>query len=171
VRTPVPGALASDLLSVLTPVSFVAVCALLVAGAFAAGRRRAGLAAAVTLVGANATTQMLKPLLAVQRPYPAGNYLSPEAWPSGHTTAIVSLLLALVIVFPPRLRPPVAAIGGAVAALALGSILLLGFHYPSDVLGGILVSGGWCAAALAVSGSGRAPRAARPRPRSRRATG
>jgi membrane-associated phospholipid phosphatase len=125
------------------------------------------------VLAAAVTTQLLKQALAVQRPYPADHYMPAATWPSGHTTAIVSLLLALVIVLPPRLRPPAAAIGGGIALLAMGSIVLLGFHYPSDVLGGVLVASAWSAVALAVSGSGRAPTAARrrPLPRSRRATG
>jgi membrane-associated phospholipid phosphatase len=83
----------------------------------------------------------------------------------------VSLLLGLLIVLPARLRAPVAAIGGGFAALTLASLLLLGSHYPSDVLGGILVATAWCAVAFALSGSDRAPTAARSRQRLRRATG
>ena len=36
---------------------------------------------------------------------PAGHFMGPAACPSGHTTAVMSLALALVIVAPPRLRP------------------------------------------------------------------
>jgi membrane-associated phospholipid phosphatase len=132
---------------------------------------RAALVVGAAILAANVTTQVLKHALAVQRPYPADHYMGPVAWPSGHTTAIVSLLLGLVIVLPARLRPPVAALGGGIALLALGSIILLGFHYPSDVLGGVLVASAWSAVALAVSGGGQAPRAAPSRPRSRTATG
>ena len=35
---------------------------------------------------------MLKPLLAMQRDVP---FLAPAAWPSGHTTAVMSFALAL----------------------------------------------------------------------------
>ncbi len=166
--------LATDVVSFFDPASFALLLALLVGGAILAGRKRAGLAAGAAVLGAEVTAQLLKPLLAVQRPYPADHYLPAASWPSGHTTAAVSLLLGLLIVLPPRLRPPVAVLGGGFAAIALGSLVLLGSHYPSDVLGGILVSVAWCAVALAVSGSGRAPREVRPRPprpRLRRATG
>jgi membrane-associated phospholipid phosphatase len=163
--------LAGQVIALFDPVSFGLLLAALVGGALLTGRRRAGIAVGVAVLGAEATAQLLKPLLAFQRPYPADHYMPAAAWPSGHTTAAVSLLFGLLIVLPPRLRPPVAVIGGGFAALALGSLVLLGSHYPSDVLGGILVSAAWCAVALAVSGTGRAPTEARPRPRLRRATG
>jgi membrane-associated phospholipid phosphatase len=163
--------LATDVISFFDPASFALLLAFLVGGAVLAGRTRAGIAVGAAVLGAEVTAQVLKPLLAVQRPYPADHYMPAAAWPSGHTTAAVSLLFGLLIVLPPRLRPPVAVIGGGFAALALGSLVFLGSHYPSDVLGGILVSAAWCAVALAVSGSDRAPRGARPRQRLRRATG
>jgi membrane-associated phospholipid phosphatase len=163
--------LATDVVSFFDPASFALLLAFLVGGAVLAGRTRAGIAVGAAILGAEITAQLLKPLLAVERPSPADHYLPAASWPSGHTTAAVSLLFGLLIVLPPRLRPPVAVIGGGFAVLALGSLLLLGSHYPSDVLGGILVSAAWCAVALAVSGSDRAPRAARSRQRLRRATG
>ncbi len=163
--------LASQVIGFFDPASFALLLAFLVGGAMLAGRTRAGIAVGAAVLGAEVTAQLLKPLLAVQRPYPADHYMPAAAWPSGHTTAAVSLLFGLLIVLPPRLRPPVAVIGGGFAALALGSLVFLGSHYPSDVLGGILVSAAWCAVALAVSGTGRAPTGARTRQRLRRATG
>jgi membrane-associated phospholipid phosphatase len=56
-------------------------------------------------------------------------------------------------------------------AFALGAIVLMGFHYPSDVVGGVLLATGWAAAGLAVSGSARAPIAARQSRRLPPATG
>ena len=163
--------LAGDFISFFDPASFALLLAFLVGGALLAGRIRAGIVVGAALLGAEISAQVLKQLLAFERPVPATHYLSPESWPSGHTTAAVSLLLGLLIVLPARLRPPVALIGGGFVALALGSLVLLGSHYPSDVLGGILVSAAWCAVAFALSGSGRAPTGARVRPRLRRATG
>jgi membrane-associated phospholipid phosphatase len=163
--------LAGDVIGFFDPVSFALLLAFLVGGALLAGRTRAGIVVGVAVLGAEVTAQLLKPLLAVQRPYPADHYMPAAAWPSGHTTAAVSLLLGLLIVLPPRLRPPVALIGGGFAAAALGSLVLLGTHYPSDVLGGVLVSAAWCGVALAVSGSDPAPTGARQRRRLRRATG
>jgi membrane-associated phospholipid phosphatase len=163
--------LATDFVSFFDPASFALLLAFLVGGAMLAGRTRAGIAVGAAVLGAEITAQVLKPLLAVQRPSPADHYLPAASWPSGHTTAAVSLLFGLLILLPPRLRPPVAVLGGGFAAIVLGSLVLLGSHYPSDVLGGILVSAAWCAAALAVSGSDRAPTRARTSRRLRRATG
>jgi hypothetical protein len=74
----------------------------------------------------------------------------------------MSLALALVLVSPARLRPYVAAAGG-VLALAVGySVLLLGWHYPSDVVGGYLMAGAWTCLVAAVA---LRPAGAWPRPR------
>src|SRR4051812_22944682 len=163
--------LAGDFISFFDPASFALLLAFLVGGAVLAGRTRAGIAVGAAVLGAEITAQLLKPLLAVQRPYPADHYLPAASWPSGHTTAAVSLLLGLLIVLPPRLRPPAAVIGGGFAAVAPGWLLLLGSHYPSDVLGGVFVSAAWCAVAFALSGSDRAPTEVRTSRRLRRATG
>jgi membrane-associated phospholipid phosphatase len=172
-RTAGRATLASDIVGLFDPMPFVLLAGAVVAIGLAARRVRAAAAAAILVAGATLTTETLKPLLAVQRPYPSGHYLGPTAFPSGHTTAVASLLLALVIVVPPRLRVLTAVVGGAGALAALASIELLGVHYPSDVVGGILVASAWAAAAVAVTGSGRAATAARrrPPPRSRLAQG
>jgi membrane-associated phospholipid phosphatase len=172
-RTAGRASLASDIVALFDPMPFVLLAGAAVALGLVARRARAAAAAAILVAGATVTTEALKPLLAVQRPYPSGHYLGPTAFPSGHTTAIVSLLLALVIVVPPRLRVLTAVVGGAGALAALASIELLGYHYPSDVAGGVLVASAWAATAVAVTGSGRAPTAARRRrpPRSRLARG
>src|SRR5437763_16206917 len=121
----------------------------------ALGRRRprVALAVAVILIGANASTQLLKPLLAAPRAQSLlGNlgHVSAASWPSGHATAAMSLALASVLAAPARWRGLMAAIGSACAVAASYSFLTLGWHYPSDVLGGFAVAGAW---ALAVVGT------------------
>lgn len=114
----------------------------------ALARRRIWVAIAIVaiLVGANMTTQLLKPLLAEPR---AASLLhgvlppSPASWPSGHATAAMSLALCSVMAVPSRLRPYVAALGAAFAVAVSYSFLALGWHYPSDVFGGFLVAGTW----------------------------
>jgi hypothetical protein len=49
----------------------------------------------------------------------------------------------------PRLRPLVAALGAAFAVAVSYSFLSLDWHYPSDVLGGYLVSASWMGLAVA----------------------
>ena len=116
-------------------------------------------AAAVTalLAGSAATTQILKPLLAKARfdgevvgfDHLINPVITAPAFPSGHATAAMALALASVIVAPRAWRP-VAAAGGALFALAIGfAIVALGWHYPSDIIGGYLVATAWCLATLA----------------------
>ena len=55
-------------------------------------------------------------------------------------------------VAPARLRPLAIAAGGAFA-LAVGvSVLVLGWHFPSDVLGGVCVAAAWTLCGLAAAG-------------------
>jgi membrane-associated phospholipid phosphatase len=134
----------------------------------ALARRRWLMAAVVPaiLLPANVTTQLLKPALAdprivdlhgVQTAYPG-------SWPSGHATAAMSLALCLVLVAGSRLRA-LAALAGAAYAIAVGyALVVLGFHLPSDVVGGYLVAatftllGTAALAALEARWPARAPR-------------
>jgi hypothetical protein len=92
---------------------------------------------------------VLKPLLAFQRDFPPGHFMGPIAFPSGHTTAVMSLSLALIIVSPARLRSLTVAVAGLLAVATVFSLLLLGSHYPSDIVGGLLVSTTWACLATA----------------------
>ena len=101
-----PGAHYSlELVNLFNPAPFAILSGSLVIWALIAGRRRAGAVALLTMAGAGVTTQLLKPLLATQRDFPLGHCMGPEALPSGHTTAVMSFALALVIVSPARLAP------------------------------------------------------------------
>jgi len=100
------------------------------------------------MLGAGVTTQVLKPVLAVQRDFPVWHYMGPEAYPSGHTTAVMSFALALAIVAPPRLRPLAAAAGALLTVGVVYSILIGGGHYPSDIIGGFLVATAWACLAV-----------------------
>ncbi|MDP2712786.1 MAG: phosphatase PAP2 family protein [Solirubrobacteraceae bacterium] len=107
-------------------------------------RRRLLMAAVVAgvLFVANVTTQLLKPALADLRVIDLRGVeaLHPGSWPSGHSTAAMSLALCAVLVVGPRLRP-LAAVLGASYAIAVGyALVALGWHLPSDVLGGFLVA-------------------------------
>jgi len=124
-------------------------------------RRRPGdaLAAVLAVAGANLTTQLLKALLAHPRVKAAigGNPFEPNTFPSGHTTAVASIAIAYAFVVPDALRKLALTLGAGVV-LAVGcSVVVIGWHYPSDVLAGILVAAGWGFAVLALC------RAVRPR--------
>jgi membrane-associated phospholipid phosphatase len=116
------------------------------------GRRREVLAAIVVVAGANLTTQLLKTTLehARHKAFEHGIELPwPNSFPSGHTTAAASIAVALLLVVPARHRFAAAVTGAALTAAVGFSVVILGWHYPSDVLGGLLVVGAWAFAALA----------------------
>jgi hypothetical protein len=61
----------------------------------------------------------------------------------------MTLALCAVLVAPPALRLAVAVLGGAFAAAVGYAVLVLAWHFPSDVLGGFLMAGTWTALAVA----------------------
>jgi len=135
-----------DLLPLL--VMLAAVCAI----GLRAGRRREVLAALVVVIGANVTTQLLKVTLehARHKAFEHGIELPwPNSLPSGHTTAAASIAVGLLLVTPAAHRLAAALLGIALTAAVGFSVVILGWHYPSDVLGGLLVVGAWGFAALA----------------------
>jgi membrane-associated phospholipid phosphatase len=142
------------------PKPFVFLAAIPVLVALLRGRPRVAITLAVILLCASETTELLKPLLAGPRDPVTGVSLSEASWPSGHATAAMSLCLCMVIAAPARLRPAVAAVMAAFAVAVSYSFLELGWHYPSDVLGGFLVATVWTLlgiAALALFEQRRSP--------------
>ncbi|HEX4751953.1 MAG TPA: phosphatase PAP2 family protein, partial [Solirubrobacterales bacterium] len=97
-------------------------------------------------------TQLLKTTLehARHRAFEHGIELPwPNSFPSGHTTAAASIAVALLLVVPTVHRTAAAAVGAGLTAAVGISVIVLAWHYPSDVLGGLLVVGAWSFAALA----------------------
>ncbi|HEX8753121.1 MAG TPA: phosphatase PAP2 family protein [Solirubrobacterales bacterium] len=130
------------------PLPLLAMILLVCGLGVALGRRPEAVAAAGVVVGANLTTQMLKVVLAHPREAPLGIWST--SFPSGHETAAASIAIALVLVAPPRWRAAAALAGGGFAALVAVSVVALEWHYPSDVLGAVLVAACWGFAAMAV---------------------
>ncbi|HEY6549860.1 MAG TPA: phosphatase PAP2 family protein [Solirubrobacterales bacterium] len=130
---------------------------------WARGRPRSAMAALVIVAGANLTTQALK--LALSHPRArellGAENTSWDGFPSGHVTAVASVVIAFAFVVPQRLLPTVAGLGACLAAAMGWSVLVLNWHYPSDAVGAILVASSWGFAVLA---SMRFAAAARPRP-------
>jgi membrane-associated phospholipid phosphatase len=148
----VPGPL-NDLLDTISVGSLG--LAALAAVAVSMWRRRPGLAAAavVVLIGANVTTQVLKEVLTTVDPLESERAFA-NAFPSGHSTAAASVGLVAVMAATPELRR-VTATAAVLYAIGVGiATVALGWHYPSDVLGGYLVAGAWAAAAGAALGVG-----------------
>jgi membrane-associated phospholipid phosphatase len=131
------------------PGPFVFLAAMPVAVAFLRGRVRVAVMLAVILLCANETTELLKPLLAGPRDPVPGNWLSDASWPSGHATAAMTLCMCWVIAVPSRWRPAVAGLMAMFAIAVSYSFLELGWHYPSDVLGGFLVATVWALLGIA----------------------
>jgi membrane-associated phospholipid phosphatase len=129
-------------------IALAAICA----PGWAVGRQRQALVAVAVVAGANLTTQLLKTTLehARHRAFEHGIELPwPNSFPSGHTTAAASLGVALLLVAPPAHRLAAALAAIAYTAVVGFSVVILGWHYPSDVLGGLLVVGAWGFGALA----------------------
>ena len=140
------GGVANFVATLCDPKPYVYFAAIPIAIALARRRLPVAIAIGAILLGANVTTQLLKPLLAHPRAASLLGGVSPvgaASWPSGHATAAMSLALCLVLAVPARVRPFAAALGGAFAVAVSYSFLTLGWHYPSDVLGGFLIAGTW----------------------------
>jgi membrane-associated phospholipid phosphatase len=128
-----------------TPLRVGCMVALLAGVALVRGRPRLA-AAVIVLVGlTSVSSQLLKELLA----YPRfdgildGAHIAPAAFPSGHATAAMSIALAAVLVVPSRARPLTAVLGIALAVAVGLSLVNVGAHFPSDVVGGFLLASFW----------------------------
>jgi membrane-associated phospholipid phosphatase len=133
------------------PAAQVALLAVLMAIAVGLGRRREALAAAALVAGANLTTQILKGLLSHPRLQLLLGYnqVAADAFPSGHATAMAAMTYAYLLALPRRWWPLPAAMA-CLTLLVGASAVVLHNHYPSDVVGGILVATAWFGGALAV---------------------
>lgn len=133
------------------PAQVVVMGALLAGAAVLRGRPRVA-AAVVVLIGlTSVSSQALKALLAYPR-YEgtvAGAHVAPAAFPSGHSTAAMALALSLVLVSPARLRPLAALVGTGFALSVAFSVIALGWHFPSDAVGGFLLASGWALVLMA----------------------
>ena len=145
------GSLANMVAHLADPLPLLAMLAAICAVALRRGRPRAAVAALAVVAGANLTTQILKVALAHPRfqPILGDNQVGAVAFPSGHATAAASIAIALAFVVPWRWRPAAAVLGAGYTLAVASSVLLLDWHFPSDVLGGILVAAGWGFAVLA----------------------
>ncbi|MGC1166503.1 MAG: phosphatase PAP2 family protein [Solirubrobacterales bacterium] len=145
------GPLADPIAHLADPLPLLAMLTAACGIALWRGRPLDAVAAVTVVAGANVTTQVLKVVLAHPRSQSVlgHNQLGPVAFPSGHATAASSIAIAFAFVVPPDWRLAAAAVGSCFV-LAVGcSIMVLAWHFPSDVLGGVLVASGWGFAVLA----------------------
>lgn len=110
-------------------------------------RRRwsVALAVMVLVAGANATTQILKHEVLTRTDFGLGTH---NTLPSGHTTVMVSLALAAILVAPRALRAVVTLLGAAAATLVGVGTVVARWHRPGDVVAAVAVCVIWAALAL-----------------------
>ena len=130
----------------------LAALALIAIGYRSKGPRTAA-AATLLLAGANVSSQVLKPLLAHHRELYYSqwhlNNINDAALPSGHATAAMAISIAALMVVSREFRP-LAAIAGAAFTIAVTfSVLILQWHFPSDVVCGYLIASTWGLVAFA----------------------
>jgi membrane-associated phospholipid phosphatase len=155
---PIPHPVTREIAHSADPRPVMLMLAALFAWGWALGRRREALGAVALVAGANLTGLILKVALAHPRFHPilGSNQVGAEAYPSGHATTVMSIALAAVLVAPVRLRLAVASGAAAYVIAVSTSLMVLGWHFPSDVLGGLLASCGFFFLAVAVIRAGAA---------------
>lgn len=134
------------LLSVVSVPSIAVALGVLAVVAVKRSRPDLGVAAAVTVIGANVTTQALKVVL----DRPDMGLGGTNSFPSGHVTVLSSVAVAAFMVSPRRVQPVVAVAGLLASAAAAVGAVALGWHRPSDIVGAGLVVSGWATAVSAV---------------------
>jgi hypothetical protein len=126
------------------------IAATIAIGFIAVVRRRYRLAVVATLliVGATATSRVLKTVV-IDRPdlgIAGTNIGAPNSLPSGHVTVAAAVTVAAVLVVPPRLCSLTAVVGTVYTALIGIATLSAGWHRPSDALAALLIVGAWASA-------------------------
>lgn len=141
-------ALARAVSHVGDPLVVTSLSVVLAVGLWVARRRRAALAALVIRVAAMLTSSGVK--AAVDRPRPhfahAVAHASSAAFPSGHALGSAALWGTAALLLLPRAgRWPAVALAAVVPVLVGTARVLLGVHWPSDVVAGLCL--GWLLAA------------------------
>ncbi|TGN63265.1 phosphatase PAP2 family protein [Nocardioides eburneiflavus] len=126
--------------------SIAVAVALLVGVAWVRRQYAAAVAAGALVISANATTQVVK---AVSERSDFG-YLTVTSFPSGHTTVVVSLVFAALLVVPGQARTTVSLLGSGAVTVTAAATLVASWHRPADILGAILVCLAWGTGVLTI---------------------
>jgi membrane-associated phospholipid phosphatase len=147
------ASIADFLASLCDPAPYAVAAVLVIAVAFALKGLRTAAAVGLLMGAANITSQALKPLLAHHREVFHTTWhlfnLSDAAFPSGHATAAMSISLAVLMIVPRAYRPLTAVVGTVFTLAVSFSVLILQWHFPSDVVGGYLIATAWGLVTLA----------------------
>lgn len=108
----------------------VVICAFI---AFFWDRRRA-----ITCLAAPAAAIIITEYLA--KPAVGRTFGGTLCYPSGHMTAVASLICAFVVAVPARWRKAAGALGVVVGIVVAITLLLLRWHYLTDVIAAVLLS-------------------------------
>src|SRR3954454_21828804 len=130
------------------PAPFLLWFLVIVGTALVRGRPRYAFVAGAILLGSNLTTHLLKPAVNGHSANIAGLYGRLE-WPSGHATASMAVALCAILVASARWRPRVAALGAVYTLIVSFTLMISGWHSPSDVVAGYLMAGTWTAFGVA----------------------
>lgn len=146
------------------PFVTAATLALSIAGVLR-GQRRPAAALALAVIGIPALVVLLKPLYARPRPDMVVHLdaVDSASFPSGHSIAAAIFFGTLALIAARGAAHDTARVlivaGASLAIIAVGlSRMYLGVHYPSDVLGGVLVGTTWSLLVLLALRLTEAPR-------------
>lgn len=113
------------------------------------GGRRPALAIVAAVLFANIASSLLK--AAFDRPRPDLiahlDHVSSASYPSGHATSAAALYLTLALLVPPRWRRQAWTLAVLMIGLTGLSRIMLGVHWPSDIVGGTLLGAAFALAA------------------------
>jgi membrane-associated phospholipid phosphatase len=123
-----------------TLASLVLVCVAAVAVGVLRRRMDVAVGAALLVVGANLTTQLLKTRL--DRPN-LDAFPAPNSFPSGHTTAAASVAFVLIIALPHAVRGMVTLIGATYVTVIAVATVWAEWHRPSDTVAALLIVLAW----------------------------
>lgn len=136
---------------------------------WAQGRRRTVAGLALSVLASQATTYIAKYAIARDRPeFEAFAHAATPSYPSAHATSAVAvygfIVYAMACRLPPtRLRFEIIYWGTAFILSLAASRIVLGVHYTSDVVAGLLVGLFWLSAGCLLCRSGQHDRCQRER--------
>ncbi len=127
-------------------------------------RRREALYVAVAVFGAELLSTTLKQVVGRVRPCvdAAAGCPHTASFPSGHAVGAAAFWTAAAVLLLPVAGRRVWALAVGVPVVVAATRVLLGVHYPSDVVAGLLVGWCWTAATTAVLATWRADGAGPP---------